>query len=51
LEGRVWTAFTFGYRAATQGVWAFYPIEQRFELLAGTLFEFIHGWYAGEICF
>ncbi len=40
---------TFGYRGGMQGFWGFYPIEQRFELLAATLSEFIDGWYKGNI--
>jgi hypothetical protein len=39
----------WGYRKGHPGLWVFYPIEQRFELLAPTLAELFDGWYSGRI--
>jgi hypothetical protein len=39
----------WGYRKGHPGLWGFYPIEQRFELLAPTLTELFDGWNAGRI--
>lgn len=39
----------WGYRKGQSGLWAFYPIEHRFELLAPTLAELFDGWYSQRI--
>jgi len=39
----------FGYRAGHDGFWAYYPIEQHFQLLAPSLDAFIVGWAACTI--
>jgi hypothetical protein len=33
----------WGYRKGSPGLWVFYPIEQRFQLLAPTLAELFEG--------
>lgn len=39
----------FGYRLGHNGFWAYYPVEQRFQLLAPSLAEFLKGWVARTI--
>lgn len=39
----------FGYRSGHNGFWAYYPMEQRFQLLAPSLSEFVKGWAARTI--
>ena len=39
----------WGYRKGHTGLWVFYPIEQRFQLLAPTLAELFDGWYSERI--
>jgi hypothetical protein len=39
----------WGYRKGQPGLWAFYPIEQRFESLAPTLAELFDGWNSDRI--
>lgn len=39
----------FGYRAGCEGFWAYYPMEDRFEILAPSITEFVTGWQAGTI--
>ena len=36
----------WGYRKGLPGLWVFYPVEQRFVLLAPTLAELFEGWYS-----
>ena len=38
----------FGYRTGHPGVWAYYPSEGRFELVAKTAQELIAEWQAGR---
>jgi hypothetical protein len=39
----------FGYRAGQSGLWAYHPLEQRFQWLAPTLAALVAGWQAGRI--
>jgi hypothetical protein len=39
----------FGYRANFDGIWAYYPIENNFVLLAPTLATFLEGWRSQKI--
>ncbi len=39
----------FGYRANLPGVWAYYPIDQEFELKANSIAELVSGWLSGHI--
>jgi hypothetical protein len=39
----------FCFRKAMPGLWAYYPIEERYELKAQTLAELVEGWFAGRI--
>ncbi len=38
-----------GYRRGMSGLWAYYPIEDHFELMADTLDELVSGWLAGTL--
>jgi len=40
---------SFCYRPNVDGIWAFYPIERRWERVAQTLHEFEAGWLSGTI--
>ena len=39
----------FGYRAEQKGLWAYYPMEKDFRLLATTVQELAKGWIEGRI--
>jgi Putative addiction module component len=39
----------FCYRYGHKGLWAYYPIEQRFAFLAPSLVELVEGWNSGKI--
>lgn len=39
----------FGYRAGQAGLWAYYPIEGSFLLLANTVVELVERWACGDI--
>lgn len=39
----------FGYRSGEDGLWAYYPVEERFQFLAPSLDEFVNGWSARTI--
>ena len=39
----------FGYRADRPGLWAYYPIEGDFRLLAATVVDLVRGWASGDI--
>jgi len=39
----------FCYRAGLDGIWAYYPIEDRWSLVASTLRELEQGWLDGTI--
>lgn len=39
----------FGYRAAHSGVWAFHPIESRFQHVAESLGQLVEGYRTGAI--
>jgi hypothetical protein len=39
----------WGYRKGYPGLWAFHPVEQRFQLLAPTLAELFDRWYSERI--
>ncbi|MCB9857429.1 MAG: hypothetical protein H6818_17240 [Phycisphaerales bacterium] len=39
----------FCFRISDPGVWAYYPIEERWELLAPSLAELERGWLSGAI--
>ena len=39
----------FGFRKGLDGIWAYYPIEQKFVHLAPDLVTFVDGWFSGRI--
>jgi hypothetical protein len=39
----------FGFRKDGQGIWAYYPIEQKFVHVAPNLAALIDGWLSGQI--
>jgi hypothetical protein len=39
----------FCFRYGHKGLWAFYPLEKEFKLLAPSLAEFVEGWNSGRI--
>lgn len=39
----------FGFRKNQEGIWAYYPIDQRFSLVAANIAELVRGWYAGNV--
>jgi hypothetical protein len=39
----------FGYRRDRDGVWAYYPMEARYELLAPDTQALVDGWFSGTI--
>ena len=39
----------FGYRKNEKGLWAYYPLENEFRLLAQDLEELVSGWLDGNI--
>jgi hypothetical protein len=39
----------FCFRAGERGIWAYYPIEERWEIKAGNLVELEQGWLSGSI--
>lgn len=39
----------FGYRLGYEGFWAYYPMEDHFEILSPSITEFVEGWQAGTI--
>jgi hypothetical protein len=39
----------FGYRRGHPGLWAYYPIDKEFVLLAATLAELVEGWLSSRI--
>lgn len=39
----------FGYRVGRSGVWAYYPSESRFELMAGSAQELIEEWRSDRL--
>ena len=39
----------FGYRAGCDGIWAYYPIDKEFVILAPTVAAFLKGWRSNEI--
>jgi hypothetical protein len=39
----------FGYRRDKPGLWAYHPMERRFEWLAPSLTALVDGWQAGRI--
>ena len=39
----------FCYRQEKEGIWAFYPIDQEYELKSKTLSELVLGWCNGSI--
>jgi hypothetical protein len=39
----------FGYRANRDGIWAYYPIDNDFVLLAPTITAFLEGWRSKKI--
>ena len=40
----------FGYRKGIDGLWAFYPIERDFKLMAKSVAELAEAWCAGKLC-
>jgi hypothetical protein len=40
----------FGYRKGIDGLWAFYPIELDFKLMAKSVAELSEAWCAGKLC-
>lgn len=39
----------FCFRKHQPGLWAYYPIDERYELKAQTLAELVAGWFDGRI--
>ena len=39
----------WGYRKGIDGLWAYYPIEQKFFLIATSFQELVEGWLSGKI--
>jgi hypothetical protein len=39
----------FGFRKDMEGLWAFYPIEQEFKLMAPDLKALVSGWCSGTL--
>jgi hypothetical protein len=39
----------FCYRLGIQGIWAYYPIDQDFELKANTIQDLVAGWCSDSI--
>jgi hypothetical protein len=39
----------FGYRQGRAGLWAYYPIEGEFVLMAPTVAELVEGWLSGKL--
>lgn len=39
----------FGYRKGLDGLWAYYPIEQVFELVAPTVRNLVEDWFSGAL--
>jgi hypothetical protein len=39
----------FGYRLGNPGLWAYHPMDQRFQWLAPDLAALVDGWQAGRI--
>lgn len=44
-----WGGIDFGYRKGMSGLWAYYPIDDDFELKAPTIEELVKGYCSGEI--
>jgi hypothetical protein len=42
-------AIEFGYRKGLRGLWAYYPIDQEFVLMAPTVTELVEGWLSGRL--
>ena len=43
-DGIVW-----GYRPQVMGIWAWYPIDGTFALVASDIEDLVHGWTGGSI--
>jgi hypothetical protein len=39
----------WGYRKGQRGLWAYYPIDAEFVLLAATFEELVERWFSGEL--
>jgi hypothetical protein len=39
----------FGYRKGLSGLWAYYPIDQDFLLMAPTIADLVEGWCSGRL--
>lgn len=39
----------FGYRKGLVGLWAYYPIDREFRLMAQTVAELVEGWCNGKL--
>lgn len=39
----------FGYRMGRDGLWAYYPIDREFTLVAPSISALVDGWLAGSI--
>jgi len=39
----------FGYRLGYEGFWAYFPMDDRFEILSPSIADFAKGWQAGTI--
>lgn len=39
----------FGYRAGHPGLWAYYPIDREFRLMAPSVAELVRRWCSGEL--
>lgn len=39
----------FGYRKGHAGLWAFYPIDLEFRLMAASVAELVEGWCSGKL--
>lgn len=47
--GRSGEGVDFEYRKGIEGLWAYYPIECRFKLMAETVAELAEGWCANQL--
>jgi hypothetical protein len=39
----------FGYRVGNPGIWAYYPIDEEFVLMAPSVAELVEGWRSGRL--
>lgn len=39
----------FGFRKGHTGLWAYYPIDGEFKLMASSVAELVDGWCSGQL--